>query len=186
MVARVSKLAALVCAASTLACAGPSSNPESVRQASAPEQPAPEPTIHRIGFDRLALPEYDGTPSLAGEPRRPKEELFDPEILALDGQRIALDGYMMPIGWVPGGREVAAFILSPYVPGCAGEVDGNAVYVPAMDAYVEATVKDEVGVPWLAYRCIRVVGTLRVGEELDEYGYVTSVYRLDVESVEQL
>ena len=185
MVGRDSTLAALLIAASTLACAGPNPNSETGPQASAAGKPAAEPEIHRISFDQLALPGYSGKPSLAGEPRSPKEELFSPEILELDGQRVALEGYMMPIDWVPDGRKVAAFILSPYMPGCGNEENENrGVYVPSMDAYVQATVESEAGVPWDAYRCIEVVGTLDVGEELDDYGYVTSAYRLGVESVE--
>ncbi len=184
MVGRDSAFAALLLAVSTLACAGPHSNSETGPQASAPGQPAAEPEVHRISFDRLALPAYRAEPSLAGQPRSPKEELFNPEILDLDGQRVALEGYMFPIDWVPDSREVATFILSPYPPGCGGEDEDSGVYAPTMDAYVQATVESTAGVPWHAYRCIDVVGTFDVGEELDDYGYVISVYRLDVESVE--
>lgn len=136
--------------------------------------------VEWIDFPRLALPDYAGEPTFDDEPRPTKEEIFPPEILALDGQKIALDGFMMPIDWVAGSREVSAFILSPYPPGCHF---GN---IPRQDEYIESTVIDEAGVPWLAYRAIRVIGTLHVGEQIDEYGYVVNIYRIDVESVESL
>ena len=136
--------------------------------------------IEWIDFDRLAVPDYSGEPTFDDEARPAREDIFPEGVLALDGERVAIDGFMMPIDWVPGSREVAAFILSPYPPGCHF---GN---VPRMDEYIEATVQDEAGAPWLAYRAIRVIGTLEVGEEIDDYGYVMSIYRLDVESVESL
>ncbi len=136
--------------------------------------------IEWVDFDRLAIPDYSGEPTFDDEARPAREDIFPEEILALDGQRVAIDGFMMPIDWVPGSREVAAFILSPYPPGCHF---GN---VPRMDEYIEATVEGEAGVPWLAYRAIRVIGTLEVGEEIDDYGYVMSIYRLNVESVDTL
>ena len=134
--------------------------------------------VEWVDFPRLALPDYVGEPTFDDEPRPAAEDIFPPEILALDGKQVAIDGFMMPLDFKE--RQVTAFILSPYPPGC------HFGGMPRLDEWVDSTVLDEEGVPWLAYRAIRVTGTLHVGEQIDEYGYVTSIYRLDAERVEKL
>lgn len=137
-----------------------------------------EEGVEWVDFDRLAMPDYAGEPTFDDEPRPAREEIFPADILALDGQRIALDGFMMPLDFKE--RKVTAFILSPYPPGC------HFGGMPRLDEWVDSTVTNPDGVEWLAYRAIRVIGTLEIGEQIDDYGYVTSIYRMAAERVEQL
>jgi hypothetical protein len=140
--------------------------------------PELEPGVKLLTFQDLYLPDYTGEPDFDAEVRPTTEDIFPPEILALDGQRVALDGFMQPLDFK--GRQVIAFVLSPLPPGCCFGA------IPRMDEYLEATVIDESGIPYYGARPIRAIGTLEVGEALDEYGYVTSIYRLDVERVDKL
>lgn len=140
--------------------------------------PELEPGVKLLTFQDLYLPDYTGEPDFDSESRPTTEEIFPPEIRALGGQRVALDGFMQPLDFK--GRQVTAFVLSPLPPGCCFGA------IPRMDEYLEATVIEENGVPFYGARPIRVIGVLEVGEALDEYGYVTSIYRLDVERVDKL
>ena len=102
---------------------------------------------------------------------------FPEEVLALDGERIALEGYKQPLSF--NGNKVASFVLSPYPPGCCF---GG---MPGLDEWVEVEVAGD-GVDYFAYRVIRVTGELEVGEELDDWGYVASLYRMNSDKVEKL
>ena len=134
-----------------------------------------------IDFASIEVPDYVGEATLDDEPRPAPEDIFPASVLELDGQRVALDGFMNPIAWVPGARRaVSAFIFSPYPAGC------HFGSLPRMDQFIEANAMDEDGLPFFPFRAIRTIGTLRVGEEVDDYGYVMSIFRLEVESVEQL
>jgi hypothetical protein len=142
------------------------------------DAPELEPGVKLLSFSDLYLPDYEDNPSFDGEERPASDEIFPPEILALNGQKVALDGFMEPLDFR--NRQVIAFVLSPLPPGCCFGA------IPRMDEYIEAIVMDEKGLPYYGARPIRAVGHLEVGEIVDEYGYVTSVYRLDVERVDKL
>lgn len=142
------------------------------------DAPELEPGVKLLSFNDLYLPDYEGDPSFDGEERLDASEIFPPHILALNGQKVALDGFMQPLDFRD--RQVIAFVLSPVPPGCCFGA------IPRMDEYLEAVVVDPKGIPYYGARPIRAIGHLEVGEALDEYGYVTSIYRLDVERVDKL
>lgn len=133
-----------------------------------------------IDFDALAVPDYRAGPHAAGSTRPTDEEIFPAKVLGMDGQRIALDGFMDPIEFVPGTREVAAFLFAPFLPGC------HFGDYPRVDEFVDATISGKRGVKFSGYQPVRAIGTLRVGELVDDSGYVMSLYRLEVENVELL
>ena len=128
-------------------------------------------------FDDLLLPDYMPPAVLDEDEERGATDGFPEEVLALDGERIALEGYMQPLSF--NGNKVASFVLSPYPPGCCF---GG---MPGLDEWVEVEVAGD-GVDYFAYRVIRVTGELEVGEELDDWGYVASLYRMNSDKVEKL
>jgi hypothetical protein len=143
------------------------------------EGPPLDPDTQHISFERLSVPDYEGEPYFDDAEQKPSEEIFPPELLALDGQKVALDGFMNPLDFE--GREVVSFLLSPYPPGCC--FTGMPRYDELVDA-MSATEGETF--QWYPYRALRATGVLRVGEQLDEYGYVLSIYRLEVEKLEPL
>lgn len=138
--------------------------------------PLPDGVIP-IDYSTVALPDYEMTTSGSGEPL-PNDEVFPPEILALEGERIALMGFMLPGDWDPDNRKLSDFIVSPVPPGC------HFGTMPRADEWIEADAADIGGVEFLAYRIVRVIGTLRMGEEYDEWGFLMSLYRIEVERVD--
>lgn len=139
-----------------------------------------EEGVDLIAFDDLMLPDYVAPAVLTDEVGEEREvgEVFPEEILALDGQRVALEGFMMPLEF--SGNKVTAFVLSPYPPGCCF---GG---MPMLDEWVDVTYTDDEGVDYFAYRVVRVTGELEVGEQLDDWGYVASLYRMRSDKVEKL
>ena len=129
-----------------------------------------------VTYDDVALPDYDSTPTFDDEARKSSEEIFPEQILGLDGEKVAMDGFMLPLDFE--NKAITAFVLNPYPPGCCY---GGAM--PRMDEWIEVEVEDPEGCPYYAYRVVRVTGTLEVGEVIDAYGYVTSVYRIQADDV---
>jgi hypothetical protein len=129
-----------------------------------------------VTYEDVALPDYDSTPTFDDEARQSSEEIFPDEILALDGVKVAMDGFMLPLDFE--NKAITSFVLNPYPPGCCY---GGAM--PRMDEWVEVDILDPGGCPYYAYRVVRVTGTLQVGEVIDAYGYVTSVYRIKADDV---
>ena len=129
-----------------------------------------------VTYDDVALPDYDSTPTFDDEARKSSEEIFPDRILGLDGEKVAMDGFMLPLDFE--NKAITAFVLNPYPPGCCY---GGAM--PRMDEWIEVEVEDPDGCPYYAYRVVRVTGTLEVGEVIDAYGYVTSVYRIQADDV---
>ena len=139
-----------------------------------------EDGVELVAFDDLMLPDYVPPAVLDGEDDelRDTAELFPEEIATLDGERIALEGFMMPLEF--SGNRVTAFVLSPYPPGCCF---GG---MPMLDEWVDVSLEDDEGVEYFAYRVVRVTGEFEVGEQLDDWGYVTSLYRMKSDKVEKL
>ena len=143
------------------------------------EGPEVDADTQRISFETLSVPDYRGEPYFDDADLKEASEIFTPELLALDGQKVALDGFMNPLDFE--GREVVSFLMSPYPPGCC--FTGMPRYDELVDSY--STTEGET-FKWYPYRALRATGILRVGEQLDEYGYVLSIYRLEVEKLEPL
>ncbi|QDU65947.1 DUF3299 domain-containing protein [Engelhardtia mirabilis] len=139
-----------------------------------------EEGVELVAFDDLMLPDYVPPAVLDGDDdeQRDAADLFPEEIASLDGERVALEGFMMPLEF--SGNRVTAFVLSPYPPGCCF---GG---MPMLDEWVDVSLTDDEGVEYFAYRVVRVTGDFSVGEELDDWGYVTSLYRMQSDKVEKL
>lgn len=106
-------------------------------------------------------------------------ELTIPEaVRQLDGKRIAIVGYLLPIELT--GRKVTRFLVTDGSFGCC------FVEAPAVNRYVDARTTPDGGLPVVPATACRLIGVLSVKEERDEYGCVTSVYRLAVDEIEIL
>ena len=95
-----------------------------------------------------------------------------PEVLALDGKRVAVSGFMDSMGELQSIRE---FVLSESVAGCCFGTP------PGLNQLVLVTMKGRKGVAY-SDDAIVVIGTLRVGEVRDG-DFVTSVFRLEATEV---
>lgn len=133
--------------------------------------------VELLAFDDLMLPDYLPPSVLDEDEEHDPEGAFPEEVLALHGERIALEGYMQPLSF--DGNNVTSFVLSPYPPGCCF---GG---MPGLDEWVDVTVTG-ASIEYIAYRVVRVTGELEVGEELDDWGYVSSLYRMETDKVEAL
>jgi hypothetical protein len=93
----------------------------------------------------------------------------------LSGKKVAVRGYLLPIEYDAG--KSTRFILMKYTPEC---LYCNS---PTLCDWVDSTSKDGVAVPRSTQMPVEVVGTLEVGEKLED-GLITSVYQMKVDSVE--
>jgi uncharacterized protein len=129
-------------------------------------------------WDDLMVPDYEPPSPLDPDDGYTKEDLFPPEVLAFDGRKVAVEGFMLPVDFK--GTRVTAFVLTPYPPGC--HFGGQ----PNMDEWIDVEVTDPNGVEYFSYRTVRVTGTFEVGEMIDDYGYVRSIFRQQADEVERL
>jgi hypothetical protein len=105
---------------------------------------------------------------------RPKQ--IPDEILALKGKTVIVEGHMVPVSVKKG--KVTLFVLSRYLEGCCfGQ--------PAMmNEWVDVEMQGD-GAEYIPYGTILCTGVLDVGEQLDQFGYVRSIYRLKCTKVEE-
>lgn len=140
--------------------------------------PLPEGTVP-IDYTTLHLPEYRSRTSSDGI-ARPNDEVFTPEVLALDGKQIAMLGFQVPVEIDAKNRKLKSFVLSPMPPGC------HFGTLPRPDEWIDVDAVPMGGTDYLAYRIVRVTGTLEVGEVYDEFGFLMNIYRIRATAVEQL
>jgi hypothetical protein len=140
--------------------------------------PLPEGTVP-IDYTTLHLPEYRSRTSSDGI-ARPNEEVFTPEVLALAGKQIAMLGFQVPVEIDAKNRKLKSFVLSPMPPGC------HFGTLPRPDEWIDVDAVPMGGTDYLAYRIVRVTGTLEVGEVYDEFGFLMNIYRIRATAVEQL
>jgi hypothetical protein len=150
-------------------------DPEDGVQAVAP--PDLPDGVRYLAFDDVAWAEYEPLDLRDIDADAFATADFPAPIRALDGARVAFDGYMVPVDFEE--RRVTSFILSRYLPGCCFGV------MPRMDEWIEVEVLDEDGVEYFPYQIVRVTGAFEVGELLDDYGYVRSIYRIRADDVEE-
>ncbi len=133
--------------------------------------------ISEVTFDHLYLEGY--VPPNPRNPDPSRTFTFPDTVAALDGQRVVMEGFMIPTTFSEG--EVHEFALSRDPPGCCFGSGGS------YDSWVDVTIpEDKPGVEYTGFMLVRVVGRLDVGEKLSEYGYVLGLYRLDAESVQEM
>lgn len=135
--------------------------------------------VRAIEYSDIALPDYEARISKDGV-ARPNEEIFPPEVLELDGQEIALPGFMVPLEWTEDNRFAKRVILSPYPLNC------HFGTVPRADEWIEVDATAMGGTPFIAYRVVRVTGKLELGEVYDEYGFLMSLYRIEASAVDEV
>jgi len=133
--------------------------------------------LRYVSFEDVGWPEYEPLDMREVDAQAYATSEFPEAIRTLDGARVAFDGYMVPVDFE--NRRVTSFILSRYLPGCCFGV------MPRMDEWIEIEVKIEGGVEYLPYQIVRVIGTFEVGESLDDYGYVRSIYRIRADEVDE-
>jgi len=148
-------------------------------QAGSGMTPLPEGTV-AIDYATLALPDYRARTNTTGVVA-PLEEVYPPEVLALQGKQIAMLGFQVPVQFDTENRNLSAFVLSPFPPGCH-----FGPSMPRPDEWIDVDAKEMGGTEYLAYRVVRVVGTLEMGEVYDEYGFLMSLYRIRASAVEKL
>jgi hypothetical protein len=133
--------------------------------------------LRYLAFEDVTWPEYEPLDMRDVDAEAYPTSAFPEAVRGLDGARVAFDGYMVPVDFE--NRRVTSFILSRYLPGCCFGV------MPRMDEWIEVAVKVEGGVEYVPYQVVRVIGTFEVGEVLDDYGYVRSIYRIRADEVDE-
>lgn len=143
-----------------------------------------KPTGPKMAQDGTLLLTFEDLASYTYEhpdPRTIKEGAERPkqipdEILALKGKTVTAEGHMVPVSVKKG--KVTLFVLSRYLEGCCfGQ--------PAMmNEWVDVEMAGD-GADYFPYGSILCTGVLDVGEQLDEYGYVRSIYRMKCTKVEE-
>jgi hypothetical protein len=138
-----------------------------------PEAPPPPPTLRGSGpapaeparpaGDALAwllLATYEYEPGLRGLPQ---------EIAALDGRRVTMRGFAMPLTeWGEDAREFA--LVRTHLSCCFG-------IPPGLSGQVLVRLRGERGVPW-TNEPVEVTGTFRAAEERLE-GHLLSIFAIE-------
>ena len=128
-----------------------------------------------LGFDVLAGFKYF-TPN-GGMPLNPGQKLesqMPKEISALDGRKVAVRGYMIPLTFE--GTGVKRFVAAEMPPACCF---GDSM---KMNQWIDVAVAQGNTASYRSDEWVVVFGTLHVGEKV-ENGFVASVYRLDADDV---
>ncbi len=157
-----------------------------------PEIPTSEPEAHAatekglpdgvqaISFQSLSLldADVDGLLDLIFNPvgedgQKPKTDFEFPESAqALNGKRVAIVGYMIPLDWVQGEDRITSFMLvRDFAQCCFGGM-------PRPDEWIDVITPIGESAGFYAYRPIRVIGKLRVGLDRPADAMVASVYQL--------
>lgn len=141
----------------------------------APAAPINRADYKPLSFDTLAGYSYE-FPNMDGKPLKPGEfkSQIPAKIKELDGKKIALKGFMIPLQFEDNGSK--RFIISQFVPSCCF---GDTI---KMTQWIDVQMGDGKRSKVFSSEPIVVFGTLNVGEEL-ENGYVSSLYRLKADEV---
>jgi hypothetical protein len=132
------------------------------------EKPAPpQEGFHPLTFDDLASYAYK-LPPVGAEPKPTNQ--IPQAILDLDGRRIAIRGFMIPIKVA--GEDVREFVLVRNQFVCCFGV------VPLMNEWLHIKMVEGHPCPYAVDIPITVFGVLRVGE-VWEQGAVMSLYRME-------
>lgn len=127
----------------------PAASPPATTAALASGQPAP------VSFDLLGGFEM---------PRVP------PEVRALDGQRVKLEGFVMPMKMA--GPRLIAFMLTSFMPGCCFGQE------PRLNDWVLVVVSEDLHIKASNLNFATVTGTLAVREVRDKQGELIGLYSM--------
>lgn len=145
----------------------------------APEQGLPE-GVQAISFKSLSLldADVDGLLDLIFNPigeegQAAKSDFeFPATAQSLDGKRVAIVGYMIPLDWVEGEDRITSFMLvRDFAQCCFGGM-------PRPDEWIDVITPLGESAGFYAYRPIRVIGKLRVGLDRPADAMVASVYQM--------
>ncbi len=142
--------------------------------------PSHDVDARAISFAELAGFEYVVDDPLASLTKKlPKPADTIPEsILALSGERVKVDGYLMPTIF-ESGRVMQFLLTRSYITCCFGDVLN-------MNEVIDVTIPGKLEVSYfLSGQPVTVTGWLEVGEKKSEFGYVESIYRVVAEQVEE-
>ncbi|MGE0479438.1 MAG: DUF3299 domain-containing protein [Phycisphaerae bacterium] len=142
------------------------------------ERPVDDDEYRPVSFNVLASYDYDPIYIAESLAERPDEELPDlipPKIRALDGTRVMLTGFMVPVEIQK--ERVRTFLLVKNQMVCCF---GIAV---SMNDWVMVDMEQGKTAPFVQDVLLNAYGVLEVGEKLED-GMVMSIYRLRGDSVE--
>ncbi len=139
-----------------------------------------EDGVRSLSFKILASFEYeviDPLEMLSGDQREVSNEIPS-SIQELTGERVKVDGYLMPTIFESG--RVQEFLLTrSYITCCFGDVLN-------MNEVIDCDIEKDLEVSYfLSGQPVTVTGWFEVGEKKSEFGYVESIYRMIVEKVEE-
>lgn len=146
--------------------AEPAAEPEPGPRANGPVQEA----VLDLTFERLANYEFEGQKYLADGPTPLKPNQIPPEVLAMAGKTVRLRGFMIPLEFA--GDKVEYFILSRYFFTCCYGTQ------PDINEWVEVRLAGGSGIDPPGEQLIEVTGELKVGEKMDDQGYLISIYQM--------
>lgn len=130
--------------------------------------------FRHISLDGLDDPDYDAVIDALME----GEQRFPAAIAALDGKRVELTGYMIPVEWQR--RDVTEFMLVRDLLACCF---GGA---PQPDEWVHVSMKRGVRSPYFPFVPVAVVGTLEIEGIDDGSGYAAGAYRMQGDKTREL
>ena len=154
----------------------PTSEPEAP---AATEKGLPD-GVQAISFKSLSLldADVDGLLDLIFNPieeegAEAKTDFEFPESAqSLDGKRVAIVGYMIPLDWVQGEDRITSFMLvRDFAQCCFGGM-------PRPDEWIDVITPLGESAGFFAYRPVRVIGKMRVGLDRPADAIVASVYQM--------
>jgi len=122
--------------------------------------------FRHVSLDALDDPAYEAVIDalMEGETRFPEA------IAALDGKRVELTGYMIPVEWQR--RDVTEFMLVRDLLACCF---GGA---PQPDEWVHVSMEEDADSPYYPFVPVAVVGTFQIDGIDDGSGYAAGAYRM--------
>lgn len=129
-----------------------------------------------VGFDKLASFKYEVPDDPLHEPAAKailKQNRIPKPIKNLNGQKVAVDGFMLPLR-VENGKITEFLILRDQSMCCYGAV-------PKINEWISVRMPPGQGVKPLMDVKVKFYGTLKVGPVL-ENGYLVGIYEMDGES----
>ena len=130
-----------------------------------------------LPLEALLVPGYD-PPELRSTPGLFDRSFFPDAVQRLDGRPFRIQGYALAIGSRVGQSE--RFLVCRFPPGCCFGA------IPVPDEWIDVMVENPPDIPAGEDVMVEVVGTLEVGELLDEQGFAVSLYRMQAERVRRL
>lgn len=170
--------------AASVAPAAPAPTVTATPTPATPSSPTPSPAAARgsgrfdrssytwIDFDPLMDFEYPELVRLDGDVPPPE---LPAAVRALNGKRVAVEGFMSPLAFDAGGVKEFSLVQDPSLC-CFGAV-------PEMNHWIHVVMPDKERTEFYSFDPVAVFGVLQVGEEYQD-GYVVSLYRMVADRVE--